>query len=97
MLKATSDTVCVPLCFLFNCSLRKGKFPSNWKLARVMPSFKKENKIIPSYYRQISLLSCVGKVMERVIFKHIFNYIIENSLLYVYQAGFLPGHSTVYQ
>ena len=42
-------------------------------------------------------LSCVGKVMERVVYKYIYNYIIENSLLYSYQSGFLPGHSTVNQ
>jgi hypothetical protein len=28
---------------------------------------------------------------------YIYNYIIEHSLLYSYQSGFLPGHSTVYQ
>ena len=42
-------------------------------------------------------LSYVGKVMERVVYKYIYNYIIENSLLYSYQSGFLPGHSTVNQ
>ena len=35
--------------------------------------------------------------MERVVYKYIYNYIIEHSLLYSYQSGFLPGHSTVYQ
>jgi hypothetical protein len=35
--------------------------------------------------------------MERVIYKHIYNYILEHSLLYAYQSGFLKGHSTVYQ
>jgi hypothetical protein len=35
--------------------------------------------------------------MERVVYKYIYNNIIEHSLLYSYQSGFLPGHSTVYQ
>ena len=35
--------------------------------------------------------------MEWVVYKHIYNYILEHSLLYVYQSGFLKGHSTVYQ
>ena len=97
MLKATSETICLPLSILFRYSLRTCKFPSDWKLARVMPSFKKDDKSSPSNYRSISLLSCVGKVMERVVYKYIYNYIIEHSLLYSYQSGFLPGHSTVYQ
>jgi hypothetical protein len=62
-----------------------------------MPSFKKDDKSCPSNYRPISLLSCCGKVMECVVYKYIYNYIIEHSLLYSYQSGFLPGHSTVYQ
>jgi hypothetical protein len=62
-----------------------------------MPSFKKDDKSSPSNYRPISLLSCAGKVMERVAYKYNCNYIIEHSLLYSYQCGFLPGHSTVNQ
>ena len=60
-----------------------------------MPIFKKDDKSDPSNCRPISLLSCVGKVMERVVY--IYNHIIDNSLLYQYQSGVLHGHSTVYQ
>ena len=42
-------------------------------------------------------LSCVSKIMERIIFKHVYNYFYENGFFYKYQAGILPGHSTVYQ
>ena len=45
----------------------------------------------------MSLLSTVGKVFERVRFKHIYNYLYINNLLYMYQSGFLPGHSTTLQ
>lgn len=37
------------------------------------------------------------KNMERIIFKHVYYYFHTNNLFYRYQAGFLPGHSTVYQ
>ena len=43
MLKATSETICLPPSILFRYSLRTCKFPSEWKLARVMPSFKQES------------------------------------------------------
>ena len=49
-----------------------------------------------SNYRPISLISCVGKTFERIIFKHVYNHLISNSLIYQYQSGFLPGHSTVH-
>ena len=60
-------------------------------------SKKKEDKSVPSNYRQISLLSQLGKVMERCKHKHIFNYISENSLLTPFQSGFIQGDSTTFQ
>lgn len=75
----------------------KSEFPSQWKIASVMPLFKKGDKLLTSNYRPISLLSTVGKVFERIVFKHIFNHLISNNLLYKYQSGFIPGHSTVHQ
>jgi len=62
-----------------------------------MPAFKKDDKSSPSNYRPISLLSCIGKVMERAVYKYTYNFIFEHSLLYAYQSGFIHGHSTVYQ
>ena len=62
-----------------------------------MPLYKKNEKHFPSNYRPISLLSCVGKVFERIIFKNIHNFLLDNSLIYDMQSGFLPNHSTVYQ
>jgi hypothetical protein len=97
MLKSTSETICIPLAIIFNFSLQKGIFPSTWKIARVMPAFKKDDKSSPSNYRPISLLSCIGKVMERAVYKYTYHFIFEHSLLYAYQSGFIRRHSTVYQ
>ena len=44
-----------------------------------------------------SLLSGSGKLQERIVFKHIYNHLIDNNLLYKYQLGFLPTHSTTFQ
>ena len=35
--------------------------------------------------------------MERIIFKHMYNFLHWNNLFYKYHAGFLPGHSTVHR
>ena len=97
LLKETVNSISLPLSLLFNLSLQKGIFPSEWKLAHVMPLYKKGDKSDVSNYRPISVISCVGKLFERVVFKHISNYFNENKLLYKYQAGFQTGNSTVQQ
>jgi hypothetical protein len=97
MLKETRNTICVPLSIIFNRAIQENVYPELWKDSNVMPLFKKGDKNIVSNYRPISLISCVGKVMERVIFKYLYNYLHVNNLIYNKQSGFLPGHSAVYQ
>ena len=97
ILKKTCSTIVKPLCLLFNRSHSECHFPSLWKSGRVMPLYKKGSNELPSNYRPISLLSCVGKIDERIVFKHMYNFFHANNLIYNNQSGFLPGHSTVYQ
>ena len=59
--------------------------------------FKKGDMSLPSNYRPISLISCFGKIMERVIYKYVFNHLQGNKLIYENQSGFLPKYSTVHQ
>ena len=87
VLKATKQSISRPLCMLFNRSLQNGVFPTLWKSAIVMPLFKKGEKELSSNYRPISLLSCIGKLMERVINKHIYNHLISNNLIYSAEAS----------
>ena len=48
-------------------------------------------------YRPISLLSCIGKVFEKCVFKHLHNYIVTNRLITPVQSGFTPNDSAVFQ
>ena len=54
--------------------------------------FKKGEKSEPSHYRPVALLSCIGKLQERIVFKNMYNFLIDNN-----QSRFLPHHSTVFQ
>ena len=58
---------------------------------------KKGDASLPANYRPISLISCVGKIMERVIYKNVYNYLVRDKLIYEHQSGFLLKHSTIYQ
>ena len=97
MLYAVRNQIAKPLCLLFNTSLRDKTFPYQWKIAHVISLFKSGDKSLPSNYRPVSLLSCVGKLLEKIVFKNIFNHLLSHSLLYKFQSGFIPGYSTTYQ
>ena len=74
---------------LFNKSLSAGIFPSKWKSAFVMSLYKKGDKHCPGNYRPVTLLSCLGNLMEKYVYKHMFNYLISNKLINEKQAGFV--------
>ena len=70
MLIGCINSICEPLCILFNRSLSEGLFPESWKKAIVTPLFKKGDKSLPSNYRPVCLFSSCGKILERIILKH---------------------------
>ena len=77
--------------------MEQGYFPTCWKYGNVTPIHKKDDKSAPSNYRPITLLSSLGKVMERCVHKYLYNYIIETAILTPFQSGFVRGDSTTNQ
>ena len=65
ILKELAIPLSKPLCSLFNISLAKGIFPDVWKHANVTPLYKKDDPSLVSNYRPISLLSTVGKTLQK--------------------------------
>ena len=47
--------------------------------------------------RPIALLCTVSKIFEKLACKYIFNFLVDNSLIYEFQSGFMHGHSTSHQ
>lgn len=90
-----ADEIVPSLCKLLNLSLSLGIMPVNWKLANIMPVFKKDDPKLPSNYRPISSLSVVSKVLERCIFNRCYQHL--EAQLYHLQHGFLKGKSTTTQ
>ena len=81
---------------LFNKSLESGSIPSDWKESLILPILKpSKDSTTPSSYRPISLLSCVGKLMERIISWRVQWYLETGSHLLPEQFGFRPCRSTV--
>ena len=57
-------------------------------------SFKEDLKTDPNNYRPISVLPVVSKLIERVVFNQLYEYLNNNKLLTESQSGFRPMFST---
>jgi hypothetical protein len=97
LIKSASDYITTPLTKFFNKCLIYGTFPNIWKLAHITPIHKKGPKENCNNYRPISLLSCVGKLFETCVHKHLLNFLKVNKILSPSQSGFLPGDSAINQ
>jgi hypothetical protein len=97
MLIVIKNETALPLSMLFNKSLKLGVFPSDWKMSHAIPLFKKGDNSLVSNYRPVAMLCCISKVLEEIVYKHLYNHLHQNLLLYKFQSVFLPGHSTNHQ
>ena len=93
-LKLTSPSINSSLTYMFNKSLEKGEFPTQWKMARVTPIFKDGEKSAKNNYRPISVLPVLSRLFEKLVFNQLYQYLNENSLLSPGQFGFRALHST---
>ena len=97
LLTEGADILDKPLSTVSNRSIDKCYFPSQWKDGNVTPINKKDEKSLPSNYRPVTLLSLVGKTIERCVQKHMYNYTIAHRLITSLQSGFIQGDSPTYQ
>ena len=89
-----SGALMKPLIHVINLSLSKGVFPSELKIAKVIPLFKGNEKNLLKNYRPISLLPVLSKIFEKIMYKRLSSFIDINQLLYKLQFGFRKKHST---
>ncbi|KAG7309384.1 hypothetical protein JYU34_005343 [Plutella xylostella] len=91
--KACGKELCYPLSIIFNKSLKSGIFPHSWKLAHIIPIHKSGDKSNCENYRPISILSCMAKLFESLVYKYLFNHL--QPLISDKQHGFVKGKSTI--
>ena len=95
MLKNCAASIAYPLYIIFNKSFHTGFIPNDWKLANVVPVFKKGDKALVENYRPISLISLIMKVFEKCIRVELMascSHLIDTK-----QHGFLPEKSCTTQ
>jgi hypothetical protein len=71
-------------------------FPHEWKTVRVIPlySYKNGQRNLPGNYRPISVLPVISRIMERILYDKLYNYLTKFGLLSDCQFGFRKFHST---
>ena len=83
-----------PLLHIFNQSLQSGIFPDKLKIATVKLLFKKGKESELGNYQPISVLTCVSKILEKIMYNLLYKHSKENDILCKKQFGFQQNHST---
>ena len=97
LLYFAAKTISPTLTRIINMSLATGEFPRILKIARITPIYKgKGDKMLPCNYRPVSCLPHLSKILERVVYNQLNNYVLQHAFISPYQFGFRKGHSTAW-
>ena len=93
-IKISADIVDKPLHHIVCLSIMQFKFPTQWKLSKVIPLHKKDSKLEQKNYRPVSILSPLSKILERVVYDQLYNYFDKNRIFNENLHGFRRNRST---
>ena len=96
LIKMAKNYLSKPLEILFNCSFFTGVVPDNFKLSCVIPVHKSGPQVNLSNYRPISLISIFNRLLKKLMYNRLSDFITKHKILYEKQFGFRSGHSTEY-
>ena len=94
IVKTSHIQLAEPMTYIINRSIETGIVPSIYKLARVVPLYKKGSHGECGNYRPVSLLPSLSKILEKAICKQLMDYLGDNNLLCQNQFGFRPKNQT---
>ena len=96
ILKLLKNDISQQLTDIFNTSFSTVQFPLVLKIAKVIPIHKKQSTADYTNYRPISLLSNIEKIIEKLMYKRLSNFLDFNNLIYFLQFGLRQKHSTIH-
>ena len=95
-LNIAKDLIATSLTDIFNACIETKVFQDDLNIGKVTPiSVKSERKDDLNNYCPITVLPTVTRVMERLIYKQIYDYFNREKLLNESQWGFRSFHSLV--
>ena len=93
LLKMAAFQLASPLTLVLQSSLSQQKLPSDWKIAHVVPVFKKGDRASPNNYRPISLTCLCSKILEHIIQSNMYTHLKHYKILCDEQHGFRSNRS----
>ncbi|GAB0203024.1 mitochondrial enolase superfamily member 1 [Grus japonensis] len=93
VLRELAEELAKTLCIIYQQSWLTGEVPDDWRLANVMPIYKKGRKEDLGNYRPVSLTLVPGKIMERFILSVLTRQVQDNQGIRPSQHGFMKGRS----
>ena len=96
LIKIASEPLSLPFTYtcIYNQSIANGIVPDLFKISRVTPIYKSGEVTDTGNYRPIATLSSFSKVLERLIYNQLYQFLEKNDIIYKYQLGFRKGYST---
>ena len=95
VLKSLPPNFFEALAQLFNQSMSQGFFPTKFKIAKVVPIYKKKgSRKNVEHYRPISLLCSLSKILEKLIHKRVSKFLEKHNFFPNTQFGFRKSLST---
>ena len=93
-LKISSEILVKPLTNICNLSLTQGIFPSQLKIANVIPLYKSDDPMLFNDYRPVSVLCVLSKVFEKIMYNRVSTFLEIFKILHENQYGFRKKSST---
>ena len=93
-LRLLKNDISQQLSDIFNMSFSTGQFPSVLEIAKLIAILKKQSRVDYTNYRPIFLLSSIEKIIEKLTYKRLSNFLDINNLMCSLQFGFRAKYST---
>ena len=93
-IKLVKNEILPVITHIVNLSISTGRFPSAWKKAKVVPLYKKDDPLNPKNYRPVAIVPILSKILERVIFNQMIEYLTSNGILHPNHHAFRQNHNT---
>ena len=92
--KLSAPIIALPLHHIITLSLMQGRFPSAWKMSKVIPLHKKGSTLECQNYRPVAILSPLSKVLEKIVYQQIYDHFTNNKIFDQNLHGYRDNRST---